>query len=71
MSEIRNLYVSLAQRVAAFARTPDELNEWWRAESERRQHYGIVKGTPGWDAIVEACAVHKAELLLGTQSRGL
>ena len=59
----RDLYVDTACRVVSLSQSVDDINKWWKDESEHRAVHKIEKGDDAFNAIVAACAKRKQELL--------
>jgi exodeoxyribonuclease X len=59
----RDLYINTALTVAIPKTVSvDDLNLWWLEQAANRKHFRIVKGTPEYAKLAEACRVHKATL---------
>jgi hypothetical protein len=58
-------YSALAVSVVQLARSVEALEYWWTDETDHRVAYGVVKGSPEWRALVQACSYRKAQILSG------
>lgn len=60
--EDRRAYMALAETAIHNAEYATDLDQWWHGQSGKRREYGIVKGTPEYERLIQLAGAAKARL---------